>query len=203
MPSETPGTEAADDWSGGAAASARRPYRGPEAQALARLGMTGRDRLQLRVVGDSMAPLLRPGDAIALAPVAPAALRRGDILVLSLEGSLVTHRLVGRVGAHFVAKGDNRAAADPPIAADQILGRVEACLRGSQRCGMDRGCWPAVNRLLGGLGAFELWLAGQVGDGPAARAGLRPARAAIRRLQRLLVHAAIRRARGGSGGSRD
>lgn len=45
--------------------------------------------LRLRVRGDSMVPLLRPGDAVWVEPVMPSALKWGGLVVVQREGSWI------------------------------------------------------------------------------------------------------------------
>jgi signal peptidase I len=116
---------------------------------LARAGLREGDRVRLNVTGNSMAPLLRPGDAVWAEPAVPASLRRGDVVVVRCAGGLVTHRLVAVGDGEWYTKGDNARHLDPPVTADAILGRVVAIERGGDRIELRGRQWAIVSRVLG------------------------------------------------------
>jgi len=128
--------------------------------------------IRLRVSGDSMAPLIEPGDVVLVRHVNPEDLRRGDLILVEQGGAFLTHRLV-TAGAHRVrTKGDNASHADPPVLPQDVLGRVMGVEKGDvqsppkdgRRIELDEGRWPMVNRLLGLLGWCEvkLFAAGRI-----------------------------------------
>ena len=49
------------------------------------------DKIRLRVISDSMAPLLKVGDTVIVFPNSPAALRRGDVIVVWRNEEFITH----------------------------------------------------------------------------------------------------------------
>ena len=116
---------------------------------LARAGLREGERVRLNVAGNSMAPLLRPGDAVWAEPALPASLRRGDVIVVRRAGGLVTHRLVALGDGEWYTKGDNARHLDPPVTADAILGRVVAIERGGDRIELRGRQWAIVSRVLG------------------------------------------------------
>lgn len=116
---------------------------------LARAGLREGERVRLNVVSNSMAPFLRPGDAVWAEPAVPASLRRGDVVVVRREGDLVTHRLVAVGDGQWYTKGDNVRYLDPPVTVDAILGRVVAIERGGDRIELRGYRWLIVSRVLG------------------------------------------------------
>jgi len=120
--------------------------------------------LRLRVAGHSMAPLVTLGDVVLIQRANWEDLRRGDLLLIEQEGTFLVHRLVAADAHGFHTKGDNASHADLPIAPQDVLGRVVAVEKGSRRMELDRGCWPAVNRLLGllGWGEVQFFAAGRM-----------------------------------------
>lgn len=83
-------------------------------------GHTGR----ILIRGGSMRPTLADGDVVRVR-AGPA--RFGELAVArNPEGGLVAHRVVGRRGADLLLRGDDAPATDPPVAADDVLGRVVA-----------------------------------------------------------------------------
>ncbi|MGH7355399.1 MAG: S24/S26 family peptidase, partial [Candidatus Rokuibacteriota bacterium] len=106
----------------------------------------------VRQAGASMAPLLRPDDALRLVPLDPTRARRGMVVGIASEGRLVVHRLV-RVGPDgLVARGDALPAADAPVAREALVGRVVG-LSSPDGCALDfaRSLWLLAERLLGAL----------------------------------------------------
>lgn len=125
---------------------------------LARIALSAGRPLQLRVVGDSMYPMLQADDAIWVAPASCKELRRGDLIVLRQAGGLVTHRVVHRGPEGWRTKGDNRLGLDPPFGEQEILGCVVAIERAGVRTELKDWRWGRFNRLIGGLSWGEAWL---------------------------------------------
>jgi len=121
--------------------------------------------VSLRVGGSSMAPFVRSGDLVRLAPARSAGL--GDVVArLSGAERLLIHRVVGGRRSQPVTRGDAAREPDPAIRPGELLGRVESVERGGRR-------------ILIGLGPERLLLAGL------SRAGcLRPLLVAARRARR-------------------
>ncbi|MCX8025161.1 MAG: signal peptidase I [Thermanaerothrix sp.] len=80
------------------------------------------------VNGYSMKPTLVAGDLVIVQPVAPEAIRIGDIIQFRLPGGSVVHRVVetrrenGRL--ILITQGDNNNVRDDPITPEQVQGRV-------------------------------------------------------------------------------
>ncbi|MBN2432553.1 MAG: S24/S26 family peptidase [Acidobacteria bacterium] len=91
-------------------------------------------RVRVRVTGNSMRPAVRSGDRVTIEPVAAAAVRRGDILLIRDEtGHLKLHRLVRirrRDDRAYLTRGDALLTPDLPVAAASVLGRVGLIERG-------------------------------------------------------------------------
>ncbi len=80
-------------------------------------------------VGTSMLPSILPGARLELAPVAPGALRVGDVICfLGEDGGGVAHRLVamrnGADGVHLVVRGDAQTVCEE-VPAQAVIARVE------------------------------------------------------------------------------
>jgi len=89
--------------------------------------------------GDSMYPLIRSGDRLLVEPVAPRALRRGDVVLARLDRGLTAHRIVRIDGDTITTRGDNCDGDDPPFTPAQLLGRVRAVERDGRQRGTRRG----------------------------------------------------------------
>ncbi|MCX7935191.1 MAG: nucleotidyltransferase family protein, partial [Planctomycetota bacterium] len=93
--------------------------------------------------GSSMHPLVRDGDKVTVAPLAPSSLRRG-MVVLYLAAlpdggqGMVIHRFLGRNAAgDCLLQGDACPLPDPPVKEEQIIGRVTAVQRGKRDLRLD------------------------------------------------------------------
>ncbi len=81
------------------------------------------------VEGRSMEPLLQTGDIVVVHRVNTNDLKLNDIVVYEKnDGSLVIHRIICiRNSSNYViiiTKGDNNMFPDPPITANQVIGKV-------------------------------------------------------------------------------
>jgi signal peptidase I len=77
--------------------------------------------------GASMAPTIRPGDRLRVAPMAAGELPAvGEVVVTTRDGTLVAHRVAAVSSRAVITRGDALARPDSPIAPDQVLGRVIA-----------------------------------------------------------------------------
>ena len=85
-----------------------------------------------RVVSDSMAPTLLPGDQVLVQPLAQPAVP-GQVVVFVHEGKLVVHRCIGE--RQF--RGDAKIVPDPPVPVGNIVGLAATCRRGDLE-------WPLV-----------------------------------------------------------
>jgi len=93
--------------------------------------------------GWSMAPFVKDGDRLVIAPVPANRLRIGDIIAYDDidSSSIVCHRLVDiqrtPSGTHLFARGDASCTIEGPIAAVRLRGRIVAIYR--------RGCVTSLD----------------------------------------------------------
>jgi len=78
----------------------------------------------LKVVSGSMYPVLRVGDRVFVEFVTPTSLHIGDIVVLSTDEELLTHRFLGWHNGMLLTKGDAISIADVYRHPPRLLGRV-------------------------------------------------------------------------------
>ena len=80
------------------------------------------------VTGDSMVPALREGDLIVVKPVTPDEIEVGDLIRYENQGLFIVHRVVeieqSGDSIVLVTRGDSNASTDPPVVADQVVGKV-------------------------------------------------------------------------------
>lgn len=76
-----------------------------------------------------MAPLLRPGDLVKLAPCG-ASFSRGELVAIDDTDRLLIHRVVALSQDHLITKGDALPYADPPRERTSLIGTVIEIRRG-------------------------------------------------------------------------
>ena len=94
-----------------------------------------------------MQPTIEDGELITVAPVGAAAVKRGDILLYQNERGVFAHRVVGVVKGTvpllrgdcppYLLRGDAAVSCDPPVAPEQVIGRVVAVQRGNRSLSLD------------------------------------------------------------------
>ncbi len=106
--------------------------------------------LWLTVEGDSMRPILRPGDRILIQP--GSSLRPGNLITFTDGTDLCTHRLIGKAGRArktvLFTKGDLSCRWDQPIPVEAVLGKVIAVQKGSRALSMDGSLWHFLDPIL-------------------------------------------------------
>ena len=107
--------------------------------------------LNFQISGESMTPVLRPGDRVEVIRCRVEDLVPGDVVLLS---GLVVHRFLYRTPQGLVVRGDGALSADPFWSPRSVLGRVRLRLRGSRVTRLRRG-WPRVRSRL--LAAYWGW----------------------------------------------
>jgi signal peptidase I len=90
--------------------------------------------VRFRAKGGSMHPTIREGEAITVAPVEPAAIRCGDVMLYCSGRGVTAHRVTrvvrGADGAlAFIPRGDSSTTRDEPVDQSAVLGRVVAVER--------------------------------------------------------------------------
>lgn len=91
--------------------------------------------IQFKPQGYSMYPLFVPGrDEAVVAPVSPARLRRGDVVLYRRDGDiLVLHRIWKRKGEEFYLVGDNQKEIEGPLRPDQMKGILVQIIRNGRQ----------------------------------------------------------------------
>jgi hypothetical protein len=108
---------------------------------------------RFRARGRSMAPFIRDGDIVTVAPIAEAPLRLGDVVAFLTpeEDRLTLHRLVARQGEAWMLQGDNLQFPDGLVPQQSILGRVTGIARRGRSIhwglGPERGLLALLSRL--------------------------------------------------------
>ncbi|MEZ5126624.1 MAG: S24/S26 family peptidase [Thermoleophilia bacterium] len=121
-------------------------------------GMRERDAgLRTVVRGGSMAPFVRDGDVVVVAPLRGVAPRVGEVVAVELArgATLAVHRVVRRSHRGVLVRGDNAAAADGVVPPPSVLGRVVRVERGERRVRFGMGPERRVIAALSCLGLLR------------------------------------------------
>lgn len=108
--------------------------------------------VRLRVISNSMQPLVRSGDEVIAQPIDPATLEVGDVVVVRHGAELITHRLVAIDREGWYLRGDDAIWHDEVIGAEAIVGQVTAILRSDRRIDLQSPGWSIINRRAGRIG---------------------------------------------------
>ena len=90
-------------------------------------------RLNLKVTGWSMLPVIWPGDTLELERTNRHELSPGDIVLFGRYRRLFAHRVVNSSGRTVHTRGDALPYADPVVAENELLGRVACIVRDGRR----------------------------------------------------------------------
>ena len=87
--------------------------------------------LRLRASGSSMLPSVWPGDILTIRPQRFEQWRPGDIALYMRAGHFFVHRVitVSNSGDFLIVQGDLLPQPDPPVVAEEVLGKVVAIER--------------------------------------------------------------------------
>ena len=102
--------------------------------------------VRMEVRGDSMVPTLLDGDRVVIEPLVTTP-RSGDVVLAILPRGLTIHR-VRRAGADggCILIGDNARVDDPPVALQQVIGRVTLAERDGRLLRVDSTLQKLVAR---------------------------------------------------------
>lgn len=135
------------------------PLSSPALQAALRAWKQAGRGLWLPVEGESMAPLLQPGDQVRVdegcpAPEGETGLPPGVLLAVWAGGQVVVHRLWRRLpDGRLQTAGDRAGQLDPPVDAQAVIGPVTQVATPDGRT-IDLLSAPARR-----LARWQLWLA--------------------------------------------
>jgi signal peptidase I len=114
---------------------------------MAQVGLQYGQTLWVTVNGDSMWPLIVPGDRLLLEPV--DSLRIGDLITFYEVSTLCTHRVMGKIkkaGELLLrTKGDCCGQWDQPIPVESIVGKVVAIQKRDRLLVLKGPLWRGLN----------------------------------------------------------
>ncbi len=95
----------------------------------------------LRVLGGSMWPWLRSGDALSVRREDAARIHLGEVVLFFREGRLFAHRVIRKTWREgrpvLITKGDALPRADAPLDESELLGRVFRVRRAGREFALD------------------------------------------------------------------
>jgi len=111
---------------------------------------------RLRVISDSMVPLMDIDDIVLVEHAPLRGYRRGDIVVIFRTGEFITHRLVRLRKDQWYTKGDRFHFLDEPITPDEVVGKVIAIEQLDSQIDLNRRSWKIINRYKGWFANLEV-----------------------------------------------
>ena len=115
--------------------------------------------LLLRVVSDSMKPMLKIGDILTVKSATCDDIRCGDLIVFIVNHTYFTHRVLDINGEFIQTKGDWWHKPDPLLRLDAIIGVVQSREHDGRIINFEKNRWGRMNRVLGHLGRMQVrWL---------------------------------------------
>jgi signal peptidase I len=110
--------------------------------------------VRFRAKGFSMSPFIKNEDVVTLSPLKDASPSVGDVIAFVTQGTdkLCVHRVVGKKGDLWVAKGDNSSEADESAPIESILGFATRVERDGKEVFLGLGPERFLIAFLGGRG---------------------------------------------------
>ena len=128
---------------------------GPQLVELLRDLLAGGKRVRFRAKGFSMMPFIKDGDVVAVSPLSGTRPGFGEVIVFTHPHTkgLVVHRVVGRRGGTYLARGDSNSETDGWVRGEDLLGRVTDVERDGEAVSLG---WGPERFLLAFLTRFGL-----------------------------------------------
>ena len=113
-------------------------------------GITSGKEIRLKVITNSMQPLINPGEKVVAKRGPAEEFQCGNIILFEKGGILCIHRLLAkkRGGTLYITKGDKGNFWDEPLSVEQILGKVVTIEKGSRIMDLEKRSWRIINWLL-------------------------------------------------------
>ena len=83
-----------------------------------------RQVVRMRVTGESMLPILWPGDEVGIVSCSLQEVGRGEIVLAERHGNFYLHRLIRSSEDGFVLRGDSMPAEDTQFPREALLGKL-------------------------------------------------------------------------------
>jgi signal peptidase I len=116
-------------------------------------------KIEFRVSGRSMRPLIEEGDPIHVEKCKLGALSIGDIITFQRNDLYLTHRVlwVRKKGnrIRLITKGDNEINVDPLVSSNHIVGKAVAIKRANRTLDLENPFWRYINLFLGTIFLVE------------------------------------------------
>jgi len=119
--------------------------------------------LRFQAGGNSMQPSILDGDILEVLPLDARPVRRGDVLLVEMDGgNVIAHRVIktggskGRPG--FLLKGDSCLQPDGWVSVAQVLGRAVTLERGERKFDLTSPARRAIAWLWVFLSSLAPWV---------------------------------------------
>ena len=101
-------------------------------------------KVQLKVTGASMLPVICPGDLITVQRCNPRELQPGEVILFQRNGGLAAHRIIEVSDKVIVTRGDALPSNDAPISHGEVVGRIEFARRNGRPVCLHPSPWQQI-----------------------------------------------------------
>ena len=117
------------------------PLSGPDLAGLIREFLGRGMRVKFCARGFSMSPFIKDGDIVAVSPLLGRRPGVGDVVAFTSPDAkkLIVHRIVGRKGRAYLARGDSNSETDGWVPEEDLLGRVTGVERDGKAVSLGLG----------------------------------------------------------------
>lgn len=124
---------------------------------LSKIGLQAGGLLRLRIVSDSMQPLIDVGEELLVTSLPLEGIHRGDLVVYQVKSAFITHRVIAVTDEHVLTKGDNRLKIDQPVCLHNIIGITVSLERNGNPIDFRDRWWQHFNLFFGWLHASYIY----------------------------------------------
>jgi len=121
--------------------------------------LTLQKQIRLRVISNSMAPVIYADDEIIIESIQVAKLMPGDIIMFDRGADYCTHRFVIRLkngfGTRVVTKGDQLSSFDTPFSECRVIGKVKEIHSKKKRIDLCRKDYRLFHLIYGRVLQFQ------------------------------------------------
>jgi signal peptidase I len=101
-------------------------------------------KVQLKVTGASMLPVICPGDLITVQRCNPRELQPGEVILFERNGGIAAHRILEVSDKVIVTRGDALPSNDAPISHGEVVGRIEFVRRDGRPVCLHPSAWQQI-----------------------------------------------------------
>jgi signal peptidase I len=111
--------------------------------------------VRMRVVGDSMSPLMLPGDTLVITKCEQSAILMGELVIINSADGYIVHRVVFVRNGRIITKGDNRPKFDVESSLGDLIGKAVTIERNGKISNLNDNRQKLLNKIIGWISWLE------------------------------------------------